>query len=300
MRTYRLYQVDAFTREKLSGNPAGVVPDAGGLTDEEMQRIARELNNSETAFVFPSDSPEYDVQVRFFTPAREVPVCGHATVAAHYVLAKERSLQNARLRQKTGAGILPVEILSDGDDLMIVMTQGAAEFGSFLKGRDRAALLEALGLSESSLREGWPLQIVSTGHSKVMVPINSRETLDALNPDSGALVRLSKMIQCSGHYVFTADWADSIYPVHGRMFAPAAGVSEDPVTGNANGPLGAYLVHHRLVKHDGRSFACTARQGEAMGRPGTVRVEISIKGSEPTAVKISGSAVIVFKTEIAL
>ena len=91
-RSYAVYQVDAFTKEKLSGNPAGVVLDARGLTDEEMRRIARELNNSETAFILPGKPGEYDVQVRFFTPAKEVPVCGHATIASHYVRAMHHRL----------------------------------------------------------------------------------------------------------------------------------------------------------------------------------------------------------------
>ena len=298
MRTYRLFQVDAFTREKYAGNPAGVVLDAEGLGEEDMRRVARELNNSETAFVFPSRSPEYDVHVRFFTPTREVPICGHATVAAHYVLAKARGMAGGRVLQKTGAGILPVDILADGDDLRIVMTQGGIEFGSEIQGQERARLLAGLHLRESDLRAGYPVQIVSTGHSKVMVPIISRALLDALDPESGALAALSRDIGCNGYYVFTADWSGEPLPVHGRMFAPAAGIPEDPVTGNANGPLGAYLVRHRLVRHDGRVFAFNAVQGEAMGRPGIIRVDVDIRDDEPALVRISGNAVIVFETEI--
>ena len=298
MRTYRLFQVDAFTREKYAGNPAGVVPDAEGLGEEDMRRVARELNNSETAFVFSSRSPEYDVHVRFFTPTREVPICGHATVAAHYVLAKARGMAGGRVLQKTGAGILPVDILDDGDDLRIVMTQGGIEFGGEIQGEERARLLAGLHLRESDLRAGYPVQIVSTGHSKVMVPIVSLSLLDALAPDSAALAALSRDIGCNGYYVFTADWSGDPLPVHGRMFAPAAGIPEDPVTGNANGPLGAYLVRHRLARHDGRSFSFNAVQGEAMGRPGIIRVEVDIRDDEPALVRISGNAVIVFETEI--
>lgn len=298
MRKYRLFQVDAFTREKYAGNPAGVVLDAEGLGEEDMRRVARELNNSETAFVFPSRSPEYDVYVRFFTPTREVPICGHATVAAHYVLAKGRGMAGGRVLQKTGAGILPVDILADGDDLRIVMTQGSIEFGGVIEGEERARLLAGLHLREDDLRAGYPVQIVSTGHSKVMVPITSRALLDALTPDSGALAALSRDIGCNGYYVFCSDWSGDPLPVHGRMFAPAAGIPEDLVTGNANGPLGAYLVRHRLVRHDGRVFSFNAAQGEAMGRPGIINVEVDIRDDEPVLVRISGHAVIVFETEI--
>ena len=123
-RTYRLYQVDSFTKEKFTGNPAGVIPNADGLSDGEMQKIAREMNNSETAFVFSSTDESYDVHVRFFTPLKEVPICGHATIAAHYVRALENGMTQGRVYQKTGAGILPVDILRDGDDLRVIMTQG--------------------------------------------------------------------------------------------------------------------------------------------------------------------------------
>ena len=300
MRTYRLFQVDAFTREKYAGNPAGVVPDAEGLSDEDMRRVARELNNSETAFVFPSRSPDYDVHVRFFTPTREVPICGHATVAAHYVLAKRRGMAGGRVLQKTGAGILPVDIQADGDDLRIVMTQGGIEFGREIQGEEQARLLAGLHLRESDLRAGYPVQIVSTGHSKVMVPIVSRSLLDALTPDSGALAALSRDIGCNGYYVFCADWSDEARPVHGRMFAPAAGIPEDPVTGNANGPLGAYLTFYGKLPPREEGFAFTIKQGEAIGRKGYMQVIVRSFGGDPVIVKIGGRARIVFKTEIGL
>ena len=129
MKKYRIYQVDAFTRSRFHGNPAGVVPDADGLTDEQMQRIARELNNSETAFIFSPQSAEHDAVVRFFTPTTEVPLCGHATIAAHYVRAIEGTAVSGRVLQKTKAGILPVDIVKEDDDFSIIMTQGNPEIG---------------------------------------------------------------------------------------------------------------------------------------------------------------------------
>ncbi len=116
MRTYRLYQVDAFTTEKFAGNPAGVVPDASGLSDGEMEAIAREMNNSETAFILPPESSDHEVRVRFFTPTTEVPSCGHATIAAHYVRAVEHSLDSCTVIHKIGAGILPVGVTGLGSD----------------------------------------------------------------------------------------------------------------------------------------------------------------------------------------
>lgn len=300
MRQYQVYQVDAFTKTKFSGNPAGVVLNADGLSEAEMQQIARELNNSETAFILSSDNDDYDVHVRFFTPTREVPICGHATIAAHYVLAIENQLENTRIYQKTGAGILPVDIVKEGDDYQIIMTQGKIEFGDTLQGKTLTDLLNGLHLNADDLLEDYPVQIVSTGHSKVMLAIKNIKTLHALAPNMEQLKQVSEIINCNGFYVFTRDDHDSDALIHGRMFAPIAGINEDPVTGNANGPLGAYLVHHQQVKHDGALFSFAAIQGEAMKRPGKINVAVKISDNQPIEVQISGNAVVVYKTTLEL
>jgi len=299
-RKYNLYQVDSFTKEKFTGNPAGVISNADGLTDYEMQKIARELNNSETAFIFSSNSNEYDVQVRFFTPISEVPICGHATIAAHYVRAIENELETSRIYHKTGAGILPVDIIKENNDYKIIMTQGKIEFGEIIDGINKEELLKALKIKESDLLDDYKIQIVSTGHSKVMVGIKSIETLNTLQPDYSALSKLSEVIKCNGYYIFTTDSKESDILIHGRMFAPSIGINEDPVTGNANGPLGAYLVHHNLVNHNNSSFRFKAKQGEAINRSGIIEVEVKIEDKEPIEAKVSGNAVIIFKSELLL
>ncbi|MBC2459139.1 PhzF family isomerase [Clostridium beijerinckii] len=299
-RKYNLYQVDSFTKEKFTGNPAGVISNADGLTDYEMQKIARELNNSETAFIFTSNSSEYDVQVRFFTPISEVPICGHATIAAHYVRAIENELETSRIYHKTGAGILPVDIIKENDDYKIIMTQGKIEFGKIIDGINKEELLKALKIKESDLLDDYKIQIVSTGHSKVMIGIKSIETLNTLQPDYSALSKLSEIIKCNGYYIFTTDSKESDILIHGRMFAPSIGINEDPVTGNANGPLGAYLVHYNLVKHNNSLFRFKAKQGEAINRPGIIEVEVKIEDNEPIETKVSGNAVIIFKSELLL
>lgn len=299
LKAYNLYQIDSFTKEKFTGNPAGVITNADGLTEKEMQLIAREMNNSETAFIFSPNSNDYDVHLRFYTPASEVPVCGHATVAAHYARAKENNLGATRVYQKTGAGVLPVDIDYENNDYVITMTQGKPEFGMIIEGNARKLLLSALKLDEKDLLPQSPIQIVSTGHSKVMVGIESCYVLNSLTPDLGILTRLSRQIGCNGYYVFTLD-KDNDPLIHGRMFAPAIGINEDPVTGNANGPLGAYLVHHKLVKHDGSLFRFNAEQGEAIGRKGRMKVEVRIEKEQPAEVKIKGEAIIAFQTELTL
>lgn len=299
-KKYHLFQIDAFTRDKFSGNPAGVITNADGLTDCEMQKIARELNNSETAFILSSKGNDHDVHVRFFTPTNEVPICGHATIAAHYARAVENGLGTESVYQKTGAGILPVDIVRENDDYKIVMTQGKVEFGDTINGDNKIKLLEALNISQSNLIENLEIQIVSTGHSKVLVGINNIEVLHTLKPNYDELAKLSKIINCNGYYIFTINPEDENILIHGRMFAPAIGINEDPVTGNANGPLGAYLVHYNIVKHNNSIFKFRAMQGEAIKRTGIIEVEVKIQENEPVQVKISGGAVIVFQSEITM
>src|SRR5689334_9975000 len=175
-RTYTVYQINSFTTKKFTGNPAGVVVNAEGLTDREMLLIARELKNSETAFIFssPEKNSGYDVEVRFFTPTTEVPICGHATIAAHFVRALERQVQPGQtIWQKTKAGILPIEILESGGAVKIKMTQGNIAFEA-INAFNRSNLLKALGISEDELNKDCPVEIASTGHSKVMIGIQSR------------------------------------------------------------------------------------------------------------------------------
>lgn len=128
MKSYKVYQIDSFTRTKFRGNPAGVVPNADGLSTAQMQQIARELNNSETAFIFaPPKGAEYDIEVRFFTPNTEVPLCGHATIAAHYVRAILGEHSAGRALQKTKVGILAVDTLKQNGDFAIQMAQASLQ-----------------------------------------------------------------------------------------------------------------------------------------------------------------------------
>ena len=298
-RSYSIYQVDAFTTEKLSGNPAGVVPDARGLTDEEMGRIARELNNSETAFILPGKPGEYDVQVRFFTPTKEVPVCGHATIASHYVRAKELGLDSARVVQKCGAGILAVNVYKENGDHRVAMSQGKATIGAPLAAEYQNRVLAALGVSCADLRPGCPMASASVGSPKLMVVLSSLDKLHRLNPNLEALKALSHEIGCNGYLVFTLHPGEEPL-VHARMFGPANGVAEDPVTGIANGPMGAYLVQNGLIPVEGDEVRFAAVQGEAMGRPGCMAVRVALEKGAPGEIQIVGSAVVAFQTTLEL
>ena len=301
MKTYRIYQIDSFTRNRFYGNPAGVVPNADGLSEEQMQRIARELNNSETAFIFSSASPEYDVEVRFFTPTTEVPLCGHATIAAHYVRALEGRAVSGRVLQKTKAGILPVDIVREDNDYSIVMTQGRPEVGRPFALSVVQRITAALGIRPEDIRADCPVAIASAGHSKIMVGIQSNRQLHGLRPNPDMLSAISAEVDCNGYYVFTLN-PDEPVLVHGRMFAPAIGIPEDPVTGNANGPLGIYLVHFGICREleSENTLSFSILQGEAIKRDGGMRVQVTIENGRPVSVRIVGQAVVAFKTEISL
>ena len=155
-----------------------------------------------------------------------------------------------------------------------------------------------IGLDSAELNEKCPIQIASAGHSKVMVGIKSKEKLDSLMPDYNRLANLSKKIHCNGYFIFTFDSNNNDVLTFGRMFAPAIGINEDPVTGNANGPLGGYLVKNKIAKYSDGLFEFKAQQGEKIGRLGAIDVTIKVENGLPVLIQIKGEAVVVFKTEI--
>jgi PhzF family phenazine biosynthesis protein len=264
-----------------------------------MQAIARELNNPETAFLFAPDGPDHDFRIRFFTPSIEVSLCSQATVAANHVRAALAGASELRVVQKTRAGLIPVEVREKRGRPEVWMTLPVVEPGRPLDGRQRDRLLAALELRERDLIAGAPVQIVSSGNSVVIVPLRERAALLALEPDLEALRQLADGTGVPACFPFTLD-AEPDVLTHARMFAPAIGITEDPVTGMAHGPLGIYLVRHGLAPHDGQVLRFRSRQGEVMGRPGTVSVEVAIERGAPLRVRVGGTAVIAFEARLAL
>jgi len=292
MSPLRIYRIDAFTTSVGEGNPAGVVTDARGLSQSQMQAIAAELGHSETAFVLPPRGDDHDIHVRFFSPTMEVPVCGHATVGAHFALALEGDMRGTR-RQLTGAGVQQVETREDAEGTIIHIRQNAPEFDTPLGDELVRELADALGLAFDDLDPRGPVQFVSTGHGKVMVPIRSRERLRVLRPDMARLAALDERSGARGYFVFTLDTEEGDDALtHGRMFAPGIGIEEDPVTGNANGPMGAWLVKHGLLAARDGEVRFRARQRNGAGRGGFMEVVVSVDDSEPVAVAIEGHAVL--------
>lgn len=285
-----IYVVDAFTTKPNTGNRAGVVLDADHLTTQEMQDIAAFAGYSETAFVLSPKDQSHDIHVRYFTPTNEVPICGHATIATHFLRATSGHHSDYPLIAKTGAGHLPVSIFGSSKELLVKMTQGRVEFLSPFNANQRAELASALGVSESDFAD-LPIQVFTTGHSKVMVPMLSRNKLDELIPNNEKLKAISAEIGCNSFFPFVLEGSRQEPITYGRMFAPAIGINEDPVTGNANGPAGAYLVHHDLIECD-QKVSYWGYQGFAIEKPGRVLVTVE-KIDSILHVSIEGQAVLV-------
>lgn len=284
--------VDAFTTTPGKGNRAGVVLDATGLSKDEMQAVATLANVSETAFMIPTpECADYELEVRYFTPSVEVPSCGHATIASHFARCEALDLGEGRFIAKIGVGILPVDAVMADGKRKIVMTQGSIEIFAPLAQEACSKILAALGLEQGDLNDTLPVQEVSTGHSKIMVPLKSVEKLDSLVPDMARLAAVGEEIGCNGFFVFAFNEDDDDCLTSGRMFAPGIGIDEDPVTGNGNGPCGAYLSKHGILPAD-EKLVYRGRQGAAMGKEGVVEVTVHRDSSGPCTIQVAGLAVV--------
>jgi len=283
METREAFLVDAFTEEPTCGNPAGVVPDAAGLDESQRQAIADELGASETAFL--DDDTDADRRVQYFTPETEVDLCGHATIASHALLFERGDIDAGKHSLETNVGTLTIDV---GEDGAVWMTQDDPEVYAADVTVERVA--EALGLPVEAIADvDLPIAYASTGLPFLAVPVEFFSHLSEMAPDMGAVESLSKAADTVGVYAFTFDTLERESTLHGRMFAPLAGVPEDPVTGTASGAVGAYLDRHGAVEN---TAAMAFEQGHFLDRPG--RVDVSIGD----AVRVGGQAVTTLEGEI--
>lgn len=292
MDSLRFVQVDVFTERVLGGNPLAVVFEAGGLDERVMQAIAREMNCSETTFLLPPTRPECAARVRIFTPAREVPFAGHPTIGTAWVLATEGLLPKGTTRFNLEEGIGPVEVTLEGDPgrpSLLWMRHGEARFGPELP--DRAGFARALGLEAADLLAGQPVRSGSTGNTFLYIPLRDREAVDRARLDVPALLAAQGEGPNLGVFVFAADPDPRAGKVYSRMFAPhTSGVPEDPATGSASGPLGAYLVERGLVA-PAETVDIVSEQGTRMGRPSFVRIRIGMRGGRINEILVGGTVV---------
>jgi trans-2,3-dihydro-3-hydroxyanthranilate isomerase len=298
-------QVDVFTERVFGGNPLAVVFEGAGLSDAEMQAIAREMNCSETTFLLPPTRPDCEARVRIFTPARELPFAGHPTIGTAWVLATEQLLPPNTHRFNLEEGIGPVEVTLEGEPArpsFLWMRHGEARFGPELS--KRAGFAQALGLAESDLLAGAPICTGSTGNPFLYVPLRDREVVDRARLDVPALLAVQGEGPNVGVFVFAPDpdpraWAGrgaaagepSGYQVYSRMFAPhTSGIPEDPATGSASGPLGAYLVERGLVT-PADTVDIVSEQGTRMGRPSFIRIRVGMTAGRVGEILVGGRVV---------
>lgn len=289
--------VDAFTERPFEGNRAGVVLDADGLDDGASLAIAREVNASETAFVSRGEGGEFGV--RFFTPQVEVPLCGHATLAAFLALAEEGRIDagrgKARATMRCRAGALPISVDREGDRWRVRQTQAKPAFRAVAESAARVAELH--GLDAGDLLADLPVRVVSTGLPLLLVPVLDAARLARAKADA-RLAAFQQGLGAAGSLLYTLD-APTGFRAEMRLFGDAVGIVEDPATGTGAGALGASLVEQRIVA--ARDGVATARflQGVHVARRSELTAEVSARDGAIEEVAVIGTGVVTVRGTIA-
>ena len=310
METYRFTQLDVFTQEAFAGNALAVFPEAEGLTDEQMMKISREMNLSETVFVLPPRDENTLRRLRIFTPAREIPFAGHPVVGTWNALAREGVVPmpdggngSTTIRQEVGIGVLPVDIeFADGMPAQVVMTQGQFQIVDEVDdSNEQAEIARALGLAREDLDETLPIQIISTGLSFLAVPVRSVADLGRCKINAGLLAEIYLRAGGTGCLAFSRETLEiGASRAHARMFAPADNIPEDPATGSAGGALGGYLVHHGvsgIEPAEGR-HKFVIEQGDFIHRPSRIHLDVKGDAGAVEQVRVGGFSVVVAKGEV--
>ena len=310
MPDYHFLQFDVFTDRAFCGNPLAVFPDAEGIPDDQMGKIAREMNLSETVFVLKSEEDEALRRLRIFTPAREIPFAGHPIVGTWAALAglgvvpvPDGGNGWQRIFHEVGIGVLPVDIeFKDGQAVQVVMTQGKFEVLSEIDDpHEQAEVARALGLAREDLDESLPIQVITTGLSCLAVPIRSLADLRDIRVDAALLTDIYTRHRGTGCHAFTRETLEvGASRAHARFFAPADNIPEDPATGSACGALGGYLIHHgglSLEPDEGR-YKFVIEQGDFINRPSRINLNVKGQAGNVEEVKVGGSAVLVARGEV--
>jgi PhzF family phenazine biosynthesis protein len=288
-RTLRIFQVDAFTRRRGGGNPAIVTLDAAHLDGAAMQQLASEHHGGEWVFVLPPSADDADLDVRFFSPRREMPFVGHATLAVHAVLAR---LDPRPLRRQRGStGVVEVRSLADGG---FSIRQPAPALGRVLEAAELQEVLALLGLAPEQLDPRCPPRIAGGASTRLLLALADSAALDGIAPRLPELAALSPRLGAQGYFPFVLRNDGAGRPATiARMFCPAIGIDEDPVSGNAHGMLGVYLHERGLLPAVAGVARFTGQQGQHVGRPGEVQVMVELDAAgQPVAANIAGHAVV--------
>ncbi len=305
-RTLKFYQADVFTDEPFGGNPVAVLPDASGLTDEELQKIAREMNLSETVFVLPPTDPRAAAKVRIFTPKQEIPFAGHPILGTFFVLGKLKQITLTepitQLFYECNIGVFPIELrVHKNVILRVVMTQPKPEFLGKVDATDALpAIANALGMDKRAIAEAkFPIEVVSTGLPVIIVPVRTLTAVRSIVPNPTAITEFCRRHGANGIMVFTTVTVDEFSTVHTRMFASPIGILEDPATGSASGALGAYLVQNGVVEV-ALTTEIISEQGYEMDRPSRIIIQVESDDDMIQEVKVGGEVVMVIEGTITI
>jgi PhzF family phenazine biosynthesis protein len=299
----RIFQVDAFTRVRFTGNPATVILDADGQSDASLSLMAREFSHAETAFVSAATGPDHDMTVRFFNARKEAPFVGHATIAAHAVLLALGRRALGPVRQACGIGIVQVNALESRHgaerSTVIEFRQTVPQLDSPLPFKTTLRVAEALKLPATSLHEVMPARLARKGSTRLLVPIGDPRALDGLAPNFDTLIALGQELGADGFFVFALNRGASPdeLTTESRMFCPALGIPEDPASGNAHAMLAAYLFE--LGQFGKHTAGFLGLQGRHMKRPSQISVRLEIVDGALAAAHIGGTAVIVSEGTLA-
>jgi PhzF family phenazine biosynthesis protein len=272
--------------------------DADALSEATLQAVAREFSHAEVAFATAARAPDHDVRLRFFNARKEAPFVGHATIAAHAVLLALGRRKVGVWRQHSGTGVIPVSARLQESTATIEFRQPAPELEAPLPLKTTLRVAEALRLPATHLHELMPARVARRGSTRLLVPVAERLHLDDLAPNFDTLRILGTELGVEGFFVFALDNTAATLSTESRMFCPALGILEDPVSGNAHAMLAAYLWDHGAFDDKPQHF--TGAQGRQMGRPGEVQVRLDVRNGELEAAYIGGTAVIVSEGSLAL
>ncbi len=295
MPTYPFMQVDAFTERPLAGNPCAIIFAADSLSDDQMLAIAKEMNLSETAFVLKSSVA--DVRARYFTPAEEIPLAGHPTIATIHALVETEHIQlqgdYTKISLELQVGPIHIELHATSTGVRVVMNQKKPQFLATFSPEE---VMPHFGLETTDCLPDFPPQIVSTGTPQLMIPVRDLDALRRAKLNTATYPAFRHSAGFFSPHLFCLQGATDQGDTFARHFGVPPDTMEDPFTGSATGGMAAYLWHHHLLSKP----TFIAEQGHWMNRPGQAQVEIIGPPDDIETVKVGGTAVTVMRGELTI
>jgi trans-2,3-dihydro-3-hydroxyanthranilate isomerase len=289
-----IVQVDVFTERVFGGNPAAVVLDAQGLSDSQLQAIATEMRVAGTACLTPATGGEARWRLRWFSPTREIAYSGHTTLAAVHALIEAGRLRDDHVVFDTRSGRVDARVVADKAHRLIWLEPAVPALRPFTG--QLGSVRDTLGLAAAA---GWAHPVTTPEHD-LLVPVAGLDVLRAVTPNMAALGDVATHAGVRGVCLVTRETVEKGSATHCRFFAPHFGVPEDIVTGSVHSSIGVWLLAAGLIHADGPLAAFTAEQGDGLGRPGRLRVELHVQAGGVDRVRVGGSAVTVLSGSIAV